>query len=53
MLRGVDLAVLLAYLVAVLALGCWFARRSRTTTSSFTAVSWPVGKSSDIHRLDT
>lgn len=31
MLPTVDLIVLVAYLVAVVAFGCWFVRRSRTT----------------------
>jgi len=48
-LRVVDLAVLLAYLAGVVAFGCWFVRRSRST-DQFTVAGrslpgWAVGLS--------
>lgn len=48
-LPAVDIAVLIVYLASVVAFGCWFVRRSRTT-EGFTAASrslpgWAVGLS--------
>lgn len=48
-LPAVDVAVLLAYLAAVVTLGCWFVRRSRTTEGFMAAgrslPGWAVGLS--------
>lgn len=48
-LQTLDLIVLLAYLAAVVAFGCWFVRRSRTTDAFMAAgrslPGWAVGLS--------
>ena len=48
-LPTVDIAVLVVYLVAVVAFGCWFVRRSRSTEGFMVAgralPGWAVGMS--------
>ncbi|MHC4402398.1 MAG: sodium:solute symporter family protein [Planctomycetota bacterium] len=48
-MKEIDVAVLVVYLIAVVALGCWFVRRSRTTEGFMAAgrslPGWAVGLS--------
>ncbi len=48
-LRSTDLAVLLVYMIGVFGLGCWFAKRSRTSAGFMAAggslAGWTVGLS--------